>query len=331
MKYTHHILSLLLISLSATAAPNTSSEPVGVLHVEVPTNSSVLIALPFHPFDGDIQALIGDQLTGKTNELNADLIQKWDVVLQQYTNAYLAGETGGSQDGIWFSDFATWTTSTLSFAIGDGFFVASRQSVTQHLYLAGEVPLNATNTVSLSSGLSLFGYPFIATLPLNSSDLLSDGAIGASVQTNADQVTDTLNSDIYWLLNDSGSPHHLKWLLGTNLSNFALKPGEGYWYQHQGTNALSWSEARPYANPFVVSTNPPSVTGVAVDAGGSNVTLSISTTGATNETLDVLYQDVSRTSSMQVVTWSIAATNIATLGQTSTNWTGRRFRWQGHH
>jgi len=69
----------------------------------------------------------------------------------------------------------------------------------------------------------------------------------------------------------------------TNIANVELLIGQGYWYNRRVTNALTWTEARPYADLFPANTNPPIVNAMSINAQGDEVTLEIEVTGESGE------------------------------------------------
>jgi hypothetical protein len=186
------IIAVLMASaFTAGAQTNTVSEPVGLVRITVTTNLEELVSIPFYAFDAGINAVFSNQLTGATNESDADIVRKWDVGIQGYTNAYKADNTGdSSKDGYWFWNFDNWATSTMTFYPGDGFWIKNAQANTQTVYLTGTVVLDDTGTVTLVYGFNLFSYPFSSIIGLNATDFTNDGAYGASPVTNADKITD---------------------------------------------------------------------------------------------------------------------------------------------
>lgn len=150
-----------LLSLPLHAQTNTVSLPAGFVRVLVPTNSEVLLSVPFDLLPSpDINDALFGQLTGATNESAADVVRKWDPAGGQYLSAYKAQGVGQPNEDLWFSDFSTWSTSSLSIAPGEGFFIGNRQSTTQSVFLCGLVVLDGDYTVPLFSGFNLFGSPY---------------------------------------------------------------------------------------------------------------------------------------------------------------------------
>lgn len=117
--------------------------------------------------------------------------------------------------------------------------------------------------------------------------------------TNADRVTESALNRTFWLLRDTNSPHHGKWLGEDSLvANEELLLGRGYWYNGVGVDEFAWKESRPYANVFPSDKRPPAVTTMTWGPDGSEVTLTIATYGSTGEMLEIYYKDVSPTRSL---------------------------------
>ena len=230
------IISGILLSLPAFAQTNTVSLPAGFVRVVLPTNSEVLLSVPLDLLpDSDFNSAFLGQLTGSTNENSADFIRKWTPG-SGFDTIYKADGFGDDRDGVWFDDFSTWTTSSLSILPGEGFFIGNRQSSTQTIFLCGFVLLDNNYATPLFSGTNLFGVPFSASYSLNDTTLFSSGAYAGNPATSGDRITgkDGIN---YWLLSDTNSQNNLKWV-DTNgvVSTLLMNPGEGFWYRHRGTN-----------------------------------------------------------------------------------------------
>ena len=320
------LIFLLPLSVLPVVAQNTVSKPVGLVHIEVGASDQELSSIPFTPFDDAIDILLEGQLTGASTMSSADQIHKWDSSSQNYDTAFKADGTGNSaRDGFWFEDDISWVASGLTFNPGDAFWLENNQTGSQSVFMFGQVVLDSTKTLTLENGLNLFSYPFSTKVALNSTTLESDGAEGSTVPATADEITDEHQSQQkYFLLDDSGSADHLKWLYSANsvLANENLLMGRGYWYDRYLSTSFDWTESRPYADDFPSNGNPPLITNMVVNSAGDEVTLHIETTGATGEELDVFYQDVAETGSFDSSTgWDFAETDIAISGASTKAWT----------
>ncbi len=109
-----------LLPTSLLAAANSVSSPAGFVRLVVPPQTNLFAAMPFAAADEGITGVLSNQLTGATNENAADRIQKWDVSVQQFTNAYKYS------DGVWYADFEGFAPCDMSFSPGEGFFIQNR-------------------------------------------------------------------------------------------------------------------------------------------------------------------------------------------------------------
>ena len=321
---TCRIWLLLLLCFSTIAsADNIVSRPVGFVRIAVPPNKNVLTSIPFYAFKKSIDEVLKGQLTGATNETLADRVIKWDPQFQEYESAFkAAGTSNPLVDGHWFRNDVDWVTSSLSLNPGEAFWIENRQTMTQSVLLAGFVVLDDVSSVLLYPALNLFSYPFSSKIALNNARLAEDGAIGAAVMTNADRVTESVLNRTFWLLHDTNSPNHGKWLDGDSLvANEELLLGRGYWYNGVGIDKFAWKESRPYADVFPADEQPPAVTAMALGSDGSEVTLTIATYGSIGEMLEIYYKDVLPTGSLDTVNgWILAAKDISSAGHTSVQW-----------
>ena len=304
---------------------NIVSAPVGYVRIVVPGNSQVLASMPFNAFNPDINTVIHSQLTGATNQTVADVLLQWDTAAQSYTNAYKAANTGNpSYDGYWFSSFTNWTLSDMQFGSGQAFWIQSRQSAAQTVYLCGNVVLDSSRSTILGQGLNLAGYPFSTAAQITNTALCTGEAFAGTNAIAADmiQVWD-VPSQSY--IGYGFSASDFLWHYTTNWSGSAAADyfglGQGFWYSRLPAYAYDWTETRPYANLFPNNTNPPMVTAMTVNTNADELTLTISADGAPGETLEVYYKNQVGNELFSSLNWQIAETNIPVNGQTSVTWT----------
>jgi hypothetical protein len=320
------IISLLtLLSLNLSGQTDAYSKPAGFVRKEVPAGTQRLSSTPFTPFDGSLNSLLDNQLTGEDNDDDADKIIKWDATSQAYTSAFKADNTSDvNKDGKWFVDDVNWVATSLTLAPGEGFWIQNQHAAAQNVFLMGKLVLDSSKSITLSENMNLFAYPFTSKINLNDSDLKNDGAHGAATQTGGPDVISKTNSDAdFWLLDDSSDPNDGKWLDESNvLATESLKLGIGYWYNRQGTGSFTWTENLPYTDEFNVSATAPEITGMSINSSLDEITLTISCTGDSGETLMILYKDLTVDDSLTTGSgWSVAATGIATNSSTSVTWT----------
>ena len=297
----------------AAEAVHTASRSVGVIRVDLAPGSQALLALGVDPFDDRIASIFAGQLTGGALPALSDNLLLWNNGAAEY-------------DTYWKDLLGAWrknpdspeTADTLS--PGVGFWAVSRQDFSQQVFFAGTVILDETNGVGLPPNLSLLACPFSSKIALSNADLRADGACGAAVQADADQIADPVGGATVWLLDDTNSPLHGRWVdANTNPSALELSLGRGYWYSHRSTGFV-WSAARPYADLFPGDDSPPRVACMAFIAQRDEVTLGIASAGA-GERLEIYFKDLGSTGAfVSAPGWNVAQLDLASAG-TSLDWT----------
>ncbi|MEI6218360.1 MAG: hypothetical protein WCP86_05635 [bacterium] len=307
------VTAIALLPSSLLAATNTVSAPAGFVRLTIDPQTNVFAAMPFVAADPAISGVLSNQLTGAASENSADRVQKWNVSVQQYTNAYKYS------DGVWYSDFTGFAPSDMSLKPGEGFFIQNRQSETQTVFLCGMVVLGNASTQTMASGFTFFGYPFSTSRKLNDTGLAA-GAQAASDYTNADQVAtwDSIQSQysIFGLKEGDSMWHSIADWDGS-ATDERLLLGHGQWFKRVPGSPFDWTESRPYQQLFPTDGNPPVITGLRPNAGQDQVTLSIDATGI--GTVEIYYKDLDATNEFTSTGWQIAATNIT--GGGTIEWT----------
>lgn len=313
----------IIIASEAYAQTSAYGKPSGFVRINIPQNSQKLASIPFIPFNTNINNVFQGQLTGEATETPADKVIIYSVATQAYISYFKADNTGDSEkNGKFFS--SDWTLSTLTFAPGMAFWIQNCHSSSQNVFLAGELVLDNSKTLTLYPQMNLIAYPFSSRIALNSTDLKNDGAHGAAAQSGSPDVLSSVNPAAdYWLYVEEGNASSGKWFDTDNLlANTYLAPGKGYWYNRQLTSSFYWSEIRPYENPFNVTGASPEITGVTPNQAMDQLTLSISCTGTTGETLEIFFKDIGENESLVTESgWQIAAVGLSTNGLTSVSWT----------
>lgn len=263
----------------AASTPQHPAPPAGVVQLNVPSNGFQLVCIPFEPFDTNINAVLAGQLTGGSDEESADSFQRWLAWDQVYTNAWRASGIGDPLlEGLWIDGFAeTSALSSLSISAGDVFWLRSRQSHDQRVFLVGRVPLSSVESTDLIPGMNLAGYPYAASVPINETALEASGALAAE---SPDWKQDTImrwrkSSNEAW-----GYQSYKLWAAAPeydfqsgwyNLTNFSfptldqIRLGEGFWYKRETTtNAFTWNEPRPYGDTFAYTNLLPKIDAIHV-------------------------------------------------------------------
>jgi hypothetical protein len=299
------VLLVLAAALGASVGRAAAiAPPVGCVRIVIPAQEQRLVSLPFRPFDPSINAVLAGQLTGSSNEAQADCVLKWDAGAQRYVSSVKADGTGdATRDGRWFSSFDGWAPSDMTLSPGEGFFLCNRQDYGQTVLLCGQVVFDATNTVTLAPALNLFGYPYSTAVGVQTTRLWQA-----------------------WQIAEAGAADTVIDLSADGASAPFLRLGNGYWYDRRAPTPLAWSEPRPYADVFASNGVAAQVIGIAAVDGGTAVKLSIRCAGSSGNGLDVLYQDLADGGSLNPATgWRVAAAGLPPEGQAELEWTDTGF------
>ena len=155
------LIALLLTVLPAIAQPGVS-RPAGILRIELPPRAYTAAAQPFDPWDSSLGAVFFNQLTGSTNAAAADHIFVWNTVSQTY-HCWWKSSNGWVMEGERSREPSV---LPLTISAGAGFFLQNNQSFTQHVYLAGEILLDAEHETLLPPAFTLAGYPYATAIPV---------------------------------------------------------------------------------------------------------------------------------------------------------------------
>ena len=262
---------------------NAYSQPVGLFRIELKGHEQILLTTPFRSETPSIQAIIGNQLSDAREGTEADRVLKWDAVEQVYKQALKSGSG-------WAADPDSQERSDLTLFPGEGFVLDNRQSVSQVVFLKGEVVLDDECQLIMYPALNLFGYPYSTAVSLDQM------ALGQGLANSEVQIIDP----------------------ATNKPVF----GKGYWLVQKGDEPLLWTEKRPYAGVFPTNHQPLNISAINMSPEKDSATLVIQCSGNDNETIDVYYQDVDPNEPFTSLTgWRIAAENLPTKGEQTLEWT----------
>ena len=260
------LLACLILLVESAAGGHQVSRPAGIIRITVPPRSYVAAAQPFDPWDASLDVVLLNQLTGSTNAAIADRVFKWDAAASAYESAWQNAQ------GQWLT--ADSKPSSLSLLPGEGFFLQARaNSETQHVYLAGELLIDAEHSMLLPPAVNLLGYPYATATELKETALA-----GQPVVT------------------PSGQPVQ------------AVIPGEPFWVIPP--NEVLWTEPCPYdTSLFPVDESPPRITDIRATESG--IALAIATSGNPRERLDIFSQDLSTNRFDPNHGWFLAAEDLA--------------------
>jgi len=299
--------SSLIIPLSGTITSasglpaNIVSKPVGFIRVTVPPNTPVLCSIPFVLPDPSIQAILSGQLTSDTNAATADQIIKWDPSSQRYRIIYKLGGTGNlALDGSWVESTPSGVMISPAFiSPGEGFWIKNQHSVTQSVFVAGEIMMADSIFITAYPALNMLGYPY---------DIR--GRISAPITRKSGRRTIPIGT----------------WFKANNTSvDGYMNIGESLWYDNQSGIGITWKVSRPYPNPFPTTSGVPNIARLRCSQDGQTVTVIMGTAGMPDKaTVSVYYQDVALTGSFNSTNgWTLAQADIPVNGCRVLEWTDK--------
>lgn len=229
---------------------------VGFQKVAAPAAKLEIAGTPFEAANDTLDAVVGPQLTGSDGPGVSDNVVMFQATNQQYVTYFIAGGIGDPQyDGKWFTTSLQPATNINALVPpGRGFWIRSRQSVTQTVVFAGDVVSAGAITNHIYSGLQLLSYPYSTAILLNNTTF-SNGAVGSDGPGTSDNILlwNTSNQQYvtYFIAGGIGDPQYDgKWFTQTlqPTTNIYLQPGQGFWYRHRGSG-FTWTEQKPYTLP----------------------------------------------------------------------------------
>ncbi|NCC61958.1 MAG: hypothetical protein EOM12_13685 [Verrucomicrobiae bacterium] len=244
IKYTVAALAVMMIGASAFAQSGAvySLNVVGFQKVGVEATGLTLSGMPFDPEDNELNAVIGDQLTGAKNIFGADRVYLWDTVSQSYKKYYLKNNLGNQ----WVStEDPTVPTTNAFLDFGAGFWIDSPGTTPQEVVIVGDVVNDLAVTNDISTGLNLLSFPFSTEVAINEMGL-TNGTAAKNI-FGADRV-------FAW---DKTAQQYVKFYMKSNLGNQwvsiddttvaatnIIDPSQGIWYE--AMNPFTWTALRPY-------------------------------------------------------------------------------------
>lgn len=313
---------VLLLTLAATGGASAGiSGPAGFIRLEVPAQGSLMASLPFDPFDGSLDTMFINQLQGAAEESSADRVLVWDAGLQAYLSAFKADLTGDpSLDGRWFESGTNWTPASVVLEAGMGLWMENRHAA-QPIFLCGGLWMPTLST-SFDPGLHAFGQPFPVAVPLAQAGFAEQGATGASASPSADHLICPLTQADSWLFREENHPLDNQWLTGGDVSETVIQPGRGYWYSRAGSNAFTWTVARPSSDVlYNGGPDSPEITGMAPSPNLDAMDLTLECTGQEGEMLEIFFQDFDPGGSFDPAgPWFVAEEGLATTGRVQWVW-----------
>ena len=187
----------------------------------------------------------------------ADNIFTYDGSTQEYNKIYyFYYEDGGADDenNKWV-DIDTDAVTETTFSDGTGGWYRNRSNTTIELTMAGEVPTNATYTVTLYSGLNFVANPYPMAIALNGANFSVTGVTSGAGSDEADNIftydgpTQEYNKIYYFYYEDGGADEEInKWVdIDTDaVTDATVGSGQGFWYRHRGAEPATLTFTKPY-------------------------------------------------------------------------------------
>lgn len=265
MKKFLAILTIAALSAVSFAQTNTvsSANIVGYIRTSLPPAGGLtLISVAF---DGN-GVTLADYL-GRTNNLHgdvtvsaADRVYLFNKDTQTYVQYALFDGSAYDQPVEWrlTSDFYTSGEQNPTLYPGEALWLKSGSgvSLTNTLYLSGDVISTTNSSINFVEGLQLVGHLFSSEIDLNDTSLISCGAHGDVVSSGADKVylwnDQTLKFDIYAYFDGSSYSQPQEWRPVGDFYNAApaipIHLGAGFWYNAK--SPFTWTETNAYIAIF---------------------------------------------------------------------------------
>ena len=181
------------------------------------------------------------QLVAGADDSSADSILTWDG--SSYSSIYYFDEF----DNNWYNGENLEAPTTDTITAGQGFWFKHVGTETISTTFAGEVPTNATISVTITTGFNFIANPYPVAIGPNSNYFSVEGAVSGADDSEADSILTWDGSsynNVYYF--DSFDDN---WYNGENLeapvSEAIFKPLMGFWYRHKGSGG-TLTFTKPY-------------------------------------------------------------------------------------
>lgn len=256
------LVGLGLVAGVASAANVNSVNMVGYAKRQLLPNNLIMCSVGFSSMTtNSIDAVFSGQLTGALDSSTSDAIIKWNPVTQKYENAWKVSGSGLPEyDGKWFIDDGAFppNPSPMTFAPGEGFWIKSKQTSTQEVVFAGEVPLGAASSIHIVNQMNFVSYPYTSAVgindPTNGLAACAAGGLDSAVSDALIIWDEPTQKYIFmWLVQGSGEPaYDGKWFYDDgafppNLATNTLQVCQGFWFRRKAGSTTEWVTGRPYS------------------------------------------------------------------------------------
>ena len=271
---------MLGLALTATAARGDSA--AGFFRAEAPSNGTVLVSMPFHPFaEGRLDDVLrGTLAPGVIPGEGADA-SLWIADAQSMTNAWLQapGEDGAPR---WVTGNDPADASPFDFLLsaGDALFIRNREAGLAQIFLSGLVPFEASRPVFVQPGLNLLSSGFPADMP----------ATNAAFE----------GMRPFLRLWDVASQSYAA------VSNGLVPWTAGFWTERTATNVAEWTRPSPFPGGLARDNLPPGIAGLELDPAAPSASLVLSSTPGAEVPIDILARTPSQDAAFSLSGWSHA-------------------------
>ena len=271
---------MLGLALTATAARGDSA--AGFFRAEAPSNGTVLVSIPFHPFaEGRLDDVLrGTLAPGVIPGEGADA-SLWIAEAQAMTNAWLQapGEDGAPR-WVTGNDPADATPFDLPLSAGDALFIRNLQPAPAHVFLSGLVPFDPDCPAAVQPGLNLLssGFPF---------DMPATNAAFEGMRP-------------FLRLWDAAGQSYAA------VSNGLVPWTAGFWAERTATNAVEWVRPSPFPGGLARDGMAPGIAGLDLDPAAPSASLVLSSTPGAEVPIDILARTPSQDAAFSLSGWSHA-------------------------
>jgi len=196
-------------------------------------------------------------LTGAATSGNADNILVFDAATQGYTTYYLYYATKGSTTYNYKWVLNSVTPAGVTLKSGDAFWLSLKNATDLPATFVGQVPAEASKTLTLKKGFNSIGSIFAADWDPNSlgTDFWAANGTGAATSGNADNIllfdATTQGYTTYYLYyaTKGTTTYNNQWVLNSVTpapANF-VKMGMGVWYSKKAAGDVEVPITRPYS------------------------------------------------------------------------------------
>ena len=211
-----------------------------------------LVSVPLLPTDARVTTVLGTQLSGATNAMQADKILYWNG--RDYDIAWLVEGSSSIMEGKWVTEAGN-QISTIDLDPDRSFWLLlSPDARDTLLTVTGKISTDPNRVLTLTQGPNFVGTCYPVSVSLINSELAADNVVvGARSSATADKMMQWLRNryDVAWLVGNSGTAWDGTWFneSGSSPTSMTLNPGVGYilWIKNDNPSKV-WTYPNPLPN-----------------------------------------------------------------------------------